>query len=183
VLDRRDVLAFTLGGLSKSVGLPQVKLGWIGVAGPDSAVSAALDRLELVCDTYLSVSTPAQVAAGELLARGASVRAQIRSRIAANYRHLTDRVVATPECRVLKCEGGWYAVVQVPTMETEEELVLRLLRDDHVLIHPGYFFDFPCESYLIVSLLPPEARFAAGIGRVMRHFDGAAEPVNDKRRE
>jgi alanine-synthesizing transaminase len=183
VLDRRDVLAFALGGLSKSVGLPQVKLGWIGVAGPDRAVSAALDRLELVCDTYLSVSTPAQVAAGELLARGASVRAQIRSRIAANYRHLTDRVVATPECRVLKCEAGWYAVIQVPTMEPEEELVLRLLRDDHVLTHPGYFFDFPCESYLIVSLLPPEARFAAGIGRVMRHFDCTAERLNDKRRE
>jgi hypothetical protein len=171
VLDRDDVLAFALGGLSKSVGLPQVKLGWIGVAGPDRVASAALDRLELVCDTYLSVSTPVQVAAAELLARGASVRAQILSRISANYRYLTDRVVATPACRVLLSEGGWYAVVQVPTMEPEEELVLRLLRDDHVLTHPGYFFDFPCESYVVVSLLTPEAGFAAGIGRVMRHFD------------
>jgi aspartate/methionine/tyrosine aminotransferase len=171
VLDRRDVLAFALGGLSKSVGLPQVKLGWIGVAGPDRVVSAALDRLELICDTYLSVSTPAQVAAAGLLARGAPVRAQIASRVVANYRQLIDRVSATPACRVLKSEGGWYAVVQVPTVQPEEELVLTLLRDDHVLTHPGYFFDFPHESYLVVSLLPPETAFVTGIGRVMRHFD------------
>jgi alanine-synthesizing transaminase len=176
VLDRRDVLAFALGGLSKSLGLPQVKLGWIGVAGPHRVVSAALDRLELVCDTYLSVSTAAQVAASALLARGGPIREQIASRVAANYRHLGHRVAATPACRVLKSEGGWYAVLQVPTVEPEEELVLTLLREDHVLTHPGYFFDFSHESYLVVSLLPPEEAFADGIARVMRHFDCTVAP-------
>jgi aspartate/methionine/tyrosine aminotransferase len=174
VLDRRDVLTFALGGLSKSVGLPQVKLGWIGVAGPDRLVSAALDRLEFVCDTYLSVSTPVQAAAPELLATGASVREAIAARVVANYRHITRRVQAAPACRVLKSEGGWSTVMQVPSLQPEEDLVLDLLRRGHVLIHPGYFFDFPRESYLVLSLLAPEPRFAMGLESVLRHFDCSA---------
>jgi alanine-synthesizing transaminase len=171
VLDRRDVLAFALGGLSKSVGLPQVKLGWIGAAGPHPLVSAALARLELIADTYLSVSTPVQAAAGELLSGAAPVRAQIAARVAANYRHVTARVEAAPACRVLHAEGGWSAIVQVPSLQPEEDLVVDLLTRQHVLTYPGYFFDFPRESFLVVSLLPPEATFAEGIGRVLRHFD------------
>jgi hypothetical protein len=133
-------------------------------------VGEALERLELVCDTYLAVSTPAQLAAGELLARGAAVRSQISTRIAANYRTLQTAVAAVPSCRVLQSEGGWYGVLRVPSLESEEDLVLRLLAEG-VLIHPGYFFDFPRESYLIVSLLPPEASVAEGVSRVLRHFD------------
>jgi alanine-synthesizing transaminase len=167
---RTDVLSFALGGLSKSVGLPQVKLGWMAVGGPDGLVAAALERLELVCDTYLAVSTPVQHAAAGLLDRGAAVRSQIASRVVANYRALQAAVVGTPSCRALDSDGGWYAVLQVPSLESEEDLVLRLL-DDGVLAHPGYFFDFPRESYLIVSLLPPEASFADGVSRVLRHFD------------
>ncbi len=171
MLDRRDVLVFSPGGLSKSVGLPQVKLGWTAVAGPDRLVESALDRLELVCDTYLSVSTPVQLAAAELLERGAAVRGQITRRVIANNQRLTERATSVPACHVLASDGGWYAVLQVPSLNSEEDLVVNLLQADGVLVHPGYFFDFPRESYLIVSLLVEEQRFADGIGRVLRHVD------------
>jgi len=167
---RRDVLSFALGGLSKSAGLPQVKLGWIAAGGPDGLVDAALERLELVCDTYPTVSTPVQVAAAGLLQRGAAIRQQIAARIAANYRWLRSAVAGAPSCGALRSEGGWYAVLQVPSLASEEDLVLELLTVDGVLIHPGYFFDFPRESFLVVSLLPPEASFAAGVERVLRRF-------------
>jgi alanine-synthesizing transaminase len=166
-LARRDVLVFGLGGVSKSIGLPQVKLGWIAVAGPEGIVSKALERLELVCDTYLSVSTPVQLAAAELLDRGAAIRRQIAARVAANYVGLKALCVSAPSCRVLRASGGWYAVVQVPTLRSEEELVVDLLTRDGVLVHPGYFYDFPRESFLIVSLLPPEGPFATGVGRML----------------
>jgi alanine-synthesizing transaminase len=167
VLSRDDVLVFGLGGLSKSVGLPQLKLGWIAVAGPDRMVSEALERLELVCDTYLSVSTPVQLAAAELLDRGAAVREQIAARVVANYGRLKDLSASVPSSCVLAAAGGWYAIVQVPTRQSEEELVLDLVTSDGVLAHPGYFFDFPRESYLIVSLLTPEAIFVTGVERML----------------
>ncbi len=170
VLDARAGLVFSLGGLSKSVGLPQVKLGWIAAAGDAACVGDALQRLELVCDTYLSVSTPVQAAAAELLTRGAAVRKQIQSRIAANYRALAERVEAVPSCTLLAADGGWYAVVQVPTLESEEDLVVSLV-DEGVVVHPGYFFDFPRESYLIVSLLPPERDVADGAAVVLGHVE------------
>jgi alanine-synthesizing transaminase len=167
---RADVLAFALGGLSKSVGLPQVKLGWIAVAGPDALVGAALERIDFVCDTYLAVSTPAQIAAAELLDRGAAIRSQILARIATNYRWLRSAVAGVPSCDVLRSDGGWYAVLQVPSLEPEEDLAVRLLTVDGVLTQPGYFFDFPRESFLVVSLLPPAPSFADGVARVLRHF-------------
>ena len=162
-------LAVSLGGLSKSVGLPQVKLGWMAFAGPDALVREALERLELVCDTYLTVSTPVQAAAAELLERAAPVRAQIQARTAANYRSLVEQTASVPACRVLHAEGGWYGVIQVPTLEPEEDLAVALVERAGVLAHPGYFFDFPRESFLILSLLPGEQAFAEGVGRVLRH--------------
>ena len=167
---RRDVLSFALGGLSKSAGLPQVKLGWIAAGGPDALVEAALERLELLCDTYLSVSTPVQLAAATLIDRGAVVRAQIAARVATNYRALLSLAVRTPSCGVLRSDGGWYAVMHVPSFEAEEDLAVRLLTSDGVLVHPGYFFDFPRESFLVLSLLPPEASFSDAVARVLRHF-------------
>jgi alanine-synthesizing transaminase len=163
------VLAISLGGLSKSAGLPQVKLGWMALAGPDALVREALERLELVCDTYLTVSTPVQAAAGELLERAAPVRAQIQARTAANYRGLVEQTASVPACRVLHAEGGWYGVIQVPTLEPEEDLAVALVERAGVLAHPGYFFDFPRESFLILSLLPGEHAFAEGVDRVLRH--------------
>jgi alanine-synthesizing transaminase len=169
-----EALTFTLGGLSKSIGLPQVKLGWIAVAGPDLLVRSAIDRLELICDTYLSVSTPVQVGAAELLRRGRSIREEIQARVAANFAGLADAIESAPACRVLHAEGGWYAVVQVPSFQSEEDLVVDLLENAGVLVHPGYFFDFPRESYLIVSLIVPPDAFAEATRRVLRHFDCTA---------
>ena len=169
VAARGDVLSFALGGLSKSVGLPQVKLGWMAVSGPEGLVTAALERLELACDTYLAVATPVQLAAAELLERGAVIRSQIATRVRANYRALQAAAAGAPSCRVLRSEGGWYAVLQVPSLEPEEDLALGLLADG-VLTHPGYFFDFPRRSFLIVSLLPPEASFAGGVSRLLQYF-------------
>jgi alanine-synthesizing transaminase len=167
---RCATLTFTLGGLSKSVGLPQVKLGWIAVGGSDRSATESLERLELICDTYLSVSTPVQLAAGALLDRGVAVRRAIASRVVANYHYLKSSSGRAPACQVLQSDGGWCGVLQVPSLQSEEDLVLELLQTDGVLTHPGYFFDFPRESFVIVSLLPPEPTFADGIDRVLRHF-------------
>lgn len=168
--ERLDVLGFTLGGLSKSIGLPQAKLGWIALSGSDTIVDAALPRLEFACDTYLSVSTPVQLAAATLLERGATVRRQIQSRLRANLATCAALVASAPACTVLHAEAGWSAVIQVPTLAPEEELMLALLQESSVLVHPGYFFDFSRESFLIVSLLTPEATFADGLGRVVARF-------------
>jgi aspartate/methionine/tyrosine aminotransferase len=112
-----------------------------------------------------------QASAVELLSAGAPVRHAIAARVRANFASLGDRLAATPSCRALRAEGGWYAVVQVPSLQSEEDLVVSLLERDGVLTHPGYFFDFARESYLVVSLLPPAEIFADGIGRILRHFD------------
>jgi alanine-synthesizing transaminase len=155
--------------LSKSAGLPQVKLGWMAFAGPDVLVREALERLDFVCDTYLTVSTPVQAAAAELIERAAPVRAQIQARTAANHRRLVEQFASVPACRVLHAEGGWYGVVQVPTLEPEEDLAVALVERAGVLAHPGYFFDFPRESFLILSLLPGERVFADGVDRILRY--------------
>lgn len=168
VLERpAEVLTFVLGGLSKAVGLPQVKLGWIVVDGPDGEVEYALDALDLLLDTYLSVSTPVQLAAERLLAEGAHVTARIRARIDANHRTLLRLVGEYPATGLMHTEGGWYAVVQVPATKSEETLALELLEQDRVLVHPGYFFDFPREAFLVTSLLPQPERFESAMKRVL----------------
>jgi alanine-synthesizing transaminase len=160
-------LTFRLGGLSKSVGLPQVKLGWIAVSGPSDLVAEALARLELIADTYLSVSTPVQVAAGALIESGAVVRDRIAARVRANDATLRDLAVSFPAIDVLRAEAGWTAVLRVPSKLTEEELVLTLIERDGVSVHPGFFFDFPHEAFLVISLLPEPAVFSDGARRVL----------------
>ena len=167
-----EVLTFVLGGLSKAVGLPQLKLAWIAVDGPDDEIEPALEALDLVLDTYLSVSTPVLIAAARLLLAGSAVANQIRARIAANHRTLTRLVAEHPAAGLLRTEGGWYAVVQVPATKSEEALALELLEQDHVLVHPGYFFDFSREAFLVTSLLPEPERFAAAIERVLARAAG-----------
>jgi alanine-synthesizing transaminase len=165
-------LTFRLGGLSKSAGLPQVKLGWLAAAGPGDRLSEALDRLELICDTYLSVSTPVQLAAAGLMASGAAVRDQIAARIRANYAALQDLTARWPAVETLPADGGWSAVLRVPATRSEEDIVLDLLEHRAVVVHPGFFFDFPNEAYLVVSLLPPPATFREGVERVIRTVVG-----------
>ena len=167
VLDQKEALTFSLGGLSKAAGLPQLKLGWTIVDGPEGLVDEALARLELICDTYLSVSTPVQHAVPALLAVGETVAAQIAERIRANYRTLRRLAADHPASRVLRAEGGWYAVIQAPATRSEETLVLELLERDHVLVHPGYFYDFPREAFLVVSLLPDPDLLSQGVRRVL----------------
>jgi len=167
-------LTFRLGGLSKTIGLPQVKLGWIAVHGPAPAVTEALDRLELICDTYLSVSTPVQLAVRRLLDRGAGVRAQILERVRRNYTALGSIVaMGSGGGTVLPADGGWSAVIRVPATRSEEALVLDLLEKDAVVVHPGYFFDFPHEAFLVVSLLPTADEFARGVGLVQDRLNAA----------
>jgi alanine-synthesizing transaminase len=164
-------LTFRLGGLSKSAGLPQVKLGWILVTGPDALVQDALDRLELIADTYLSVSTPVQVAAPQLIAGGAVVRARILDRIRTNHTALRQAVAGVSSIRLLDADGGWSAVLRVPARESEEDMVIALLERSDTLVHPGFFFDFPHEAYLVLSLLPEPRTFADGIHRLLESVD------------
>jgi hypothetical protein len=159
-------LAFALGGLSKSCALPQLKLAWTAVTGPAPLVEEALARLEVIADSYLSVSTPVQVAAPELLARRGELQAPILARARANLAQLRGRLPGSP-ATLLEPEGGWYAVLRVPATVSEDERVTRLLDERDVLVHPGYFFDFPREAFLVLSLLTPEDVFAEGSARVL----------------
>ena len=164
-------LTFRLGGLSKSAGLPQVKLGWIAVDGPDDLVERALQRIEFICDTYLSVSTPVQIAAPALIEDAAAVREAILDRIRGNYAELKRAVETEPSVEALDAEAGWSAVVRVPSTRSEEELALQLLADG-VLVYPGFFFDFAHEAFLVISLLPEPATFAEGIRRIVERVRG-----------
>jgi aspartate/methionine/tyrosine aminotransferase len=151
-----------MSGLSKIAGLPQMKLGWIVASGP--GCDSALNALELIADTYLSVATPVQAALPRLLALSGQVRDQIRARTAANL-HLLRHSMDGSSASVLRVEGGWYAVLQVPRTQSEEEWALALLREKDVLVQPGFFFDFDSEAFLVVSLLCEPDQFAEGIRR------------------
>ena len=172
VLADADVVAFSLGGLSKSAGLPQLKLGWIGFGGPSHRLDAILGRYEIIADTYLSVSTPIQAAAAELIESGAAIRAQIIARLTRNLESLRARVAAFPSIDVLPVEGGWSAVMQVPSVGPEEALVLELLEKDDVVVHPGYFFDFAREAFIVVSLLVEPTVFDKATARVLTRAAG-----------
>ena len=169
-------LTLSLGGLSKSCALPQLKLGWIAASGPAAARGEALARLELVADTFLSVGMPVQRAAPAILARAADLRQPIRLRTAENLGTLR-RGLAGSAASVLDVEGGWSAIVQVPSTRSEEEWALRLLQRDRILVHPGYFFDFDREAFLVVSLLPLPDVFAEATARLRRAIDDDGDPA------
>ena len=164
---RTNGLTFTLGGLSKSCGLPQLKLSWIVVSGPDLEVASALERLEFIADTYLSVGTPVQVALPSILERARPLREAIRARCAGNLATAQRLAASTPSVSVPVPGGGWSLVTRFPKVITEETLILRLLEEHGVAIQPGYFFDFPSEGYLVASLLPEPSIFETGFGRVL----------------
>ncbi len=139
--------------------MPQLKLSWMAIGGAEPMVKAAVSRLELACDTYLSVASPVQHALPQLLTRGLAIRAQIDARLRRNLETLREAAVRRTECHVLPVEGGWSAIVQVPATVGEERRVLDLLEYHQVLVHPGYFFDFQTEAFLVCSLLPEPGVF------------------------
>ncbi len=169
----REALTFSMSGLSKIAGLPQMKLGWIAVSGPSHGV--AMERLEWIADTYLSVATPVQLALPRLLEVSQAVRAQIRRRTAFNLACLKE-TAAGSSANVLGLEGGWYAVLQIPRTRSEEEWVITMLRECDVLVQPGFFYDFRSEAFLVLSLLTEPATFAEGVRRILRHQSSMTAP-------
>lgn len=168
-----DCLTFSLSGLSKSAGLPQMKLGWMVVSGPASSRAHAWERLEWIADAYLSVGTPVQHAAARLLVAGEGVQQQIRQRTWENLQ-FARQTLAGSCATALAVEGGWYLVLQVPRVRTGEEWALELLARCHTLVQPGYFYDFDSEAFLVISLLTEPAAFREGLARVTRFLDAAS---------
>lgn len=164
----RETLTFALSGVSKISGLPQMKLAWVVCSGPEDIAAAAMERLEVIADTYLSMNAPIQLAAPVLLAERKHIQPEILERVRANLAELDGQLAKQKTCRRLEVEGGWYAVLRVPVTQTDEELAIDILRKASVLVHPGHFFDFAGDGYLIVSLLTPTAGFREGITRALR---------------
>jgi alanine-synthesizing transaminase len=166
-MELTGVLRFSMSGLSKIAALPQMKLGWIAVSGPGH--EAALERLELIADTYLSVATPVQIALPRLLEVSVALRAQILDRTRANLA-LLRRAVETSAASPLHVEGGWYAILQVPRTRSEEEWAIALLDRRDVLVQPGFYFDFESEAFLVLSLLTAPDVFEEGIKRMLEEI-------------
>jgi len=165
-----DALTFTMSGLSKMCGLPQMKVAWLAVSGPKDRKTQALDRLEVVADTYLSMNAPIQHAIPEFLKLRHEFQQQLMSRVRGNLAELNRQLATQKACGRLEIEGGWYAVLRVPATRTDEEVALDLLEKKGVYVHPGHFYDFPTDGYLIVSLIAPEQEFAEGIKRLISIF-------------
>jgi alanine-synthesizing transaminase len=163
----QDVLTFTLSGLSKISGLPQMKLAWIVTSGPGGAVAAALARLEVIADTYLSMNAPIQLAAPVFLEQRHSIQALLLDRVRANLSELDRGLARQKSCSRLELGGGWYAVLRVPVTQSDEELAIEILRKLSVLVHPGHFYDFSSDGYLIISLIVPPQDFRHGITQVL----------------
>jgi alanine-synthesizing transaminase len=167
-----DTLTFTLSGLSKISALPQMKLAWVVTSGPGEQVSAALARLEVIADTYLSLNAPVQLAAPVLLEQRHSIQPLLLDRVRANLSELDRGLEKQKACRRLEAEGGWYAVIRVPVTQSDEDLAIEILRELSVIVHPGHFYDFPSDGYLIVSLITPPQNFRRGIANVLDLLNG-----------
>jgi aspartate/methionine/tyrosine aminotransferase len=154
------VPVFVVSGLSKIAGLPQMKAAWMVVTGPQSG--AALDRLEVIADTFLSMNAPVQCALPAWIEGRAPIQRQIRARVAANLAELDLQLNRLPAVNRLKFEGGWYAVLRIPALAPDEQTALALL-ERGVWVHPGYFFGMPDSGWLVLSLLGPVEEFSRGV--------------------
>ncbi|MGC1452341.1 MAG: pyridoxal phosphate-dependent aminotransferase [Candidatus Sulfotelmatobacter sp.] len=163
----QDVLTFTLSGLSKIAALPQMKVAWVVTSGPEAEAAAAMGRLEVITDTYLSMNAPVQWATPVLLEQRKNIRRQLMERVRRNLAELDRQLAGQKSCERLCVEGGWYAVLRVPVTRSDEELAIELVREKSVLVHPGHFYDFPRDGYLVLSLITVEEEFREGIGRVL----------------
>jgi aspartate/methionine/tyrosine aminotransferase len=167
-VSNHEVLTFTMSGLSKISALPQMKVAWIVSTGPPGIVHAAMDRLEVIADTYLSLNAPIQLATPALLEQRAEIQPLILDRVRRNLAELDMQIARHKSCRRLDVEGGWYAVLRVPVTQSDEDLAIKILRETCVLVHPGHFYDFPSDGYLIVSLITPATKFQQGVERVLK---------------
>ncbi|MEZ4315170.1 MAG: pyridoxal phosphate-dependent aminotransferase [Polyangiaceae bacterium] len=167
---RQGALTFVLSGLSKVLALPQLKLAWMAISGPEPLAAEALARLELLADTYLSVATPVQLALPDLFAARADIQTALRARTRANLASLDAALTALGDAAVVRrlpVDAGWYAILEVPRIHTDDAWIELLLDRANTVVHPGYFFDFDREGFLIVSLLPPLDLFRPAIDRVL----------------
>jgi alanine-synthesizing transaminase len=160
-------LTFTLSGLSKISGLPQMKTAWLIASGPQQWKSEALARLDVIADTYLSVNAPAQLAIPVFLRQRHSFQEQLLSRVRRNLAELDHLLAGQSACSRLAVEGGWYAVLRVPAIRSDEDLAIELLATKGVYIHPGHFYDFSSEGFLVVSLMTQPESFSEGIARFL----------------
>ena len=156
-------LTFTMSGLSKICGLPQMKAAWLVTSGPEPLKSQALLRLEVIADTYLSMNAPVQLAIPAFLAQRHKFQEQLRLRVQRNLAELDRQLARHDRCSRLKVEGGWNAVVRGPSTQSDEDLAVELLTKGGVHVHPGHFYDFSADGYLVVSLITPEQEFVSGI--------------------
>jgi len=166
-----SVLTFTLSGLSKISALPQMKLAWVVVNGPADLLRDALDRLEMIADTYLSVSAPIAHALPKLLEVRGAIQSQISKRTQENLQWLDGQLSSESVVRRLKTSGGWYVILRLPTMRTDEEWSLEFLRQDGVLVHPGHFFDFPTDGHVVLSLLPTSQDFQPAVSKLIARVE------------
>ena len=160
-------LSFTMSGISKISGLPQMKFAWLAVSGPVEQKNEALARLELIADTYLSLNAPVQLAAPVLLRQRTGFQQQLMIRVVKNLAELDAQLGQAKHLSRLEVEGGWYAVLRVPATRSDEDLAIDLLEKHDVYVHPGHFFDFPGDGYLVLSLITPEPDFREGVERIL----------------
>jgi len=163
-------LTFSMSGLSKISGLPQMKAGWLVTSGPEELRSRALARLEIIADTYLSMNAPVQWAIPALLEQRHSFQKQLLARVRRNLAELDRQLATQKSCARLVVEAGWYAVLRIPATRSDEELAIDLLAQKNIYVHPGHFYDFPSEGFLIVSLITREEEFAAGVKLLLSIF-------------
>jgi alanine-synthesizing transaminase len=163
-------LTFAMSGLSKISGLPQMKMAWLITSGPEHLRKAALARLEVIADAYLSMNAPVQWAAGVFLEQRHAFQQQLLARVRKNLAELDRQLAGQKSCNRLEVEGGWNAVLRVPATRSDEDLAIELLETKDVYVHPGHFYDFPSDGYLVVSLITSELEFTEGLGRLLSIF-------------
>jgi len=164
----QTALTFVLGGLSKTLALPQMKCAWILASGPQRLLQGALSRLEIIADTYLSVNSPVQNALEKWLESAPQLQEQIISRVKENRQWLSAHL--NDHTQLLDIQGGWYATLRIPAIKTEEEWVLEFMREDHVSVYPGYFFDYEGGAFIVLSLIAPTVSFREGLERIIQRL-------------
>ncbi len=165
---KHPVLTYVLSGLSKIAGLPQMKAAWIAAFGPNSLLESATARLEIIADTFLSMNAPVQHAMPYLLANRSNIQQQVLLRVRENIATLDRLIAGAPAISRLEVQGGWYVILRVPALMSGDALTIRLMDQERVVVHPGYFYGFDGDGWIVLSLLPRASEFTEGITRLIR---------------